>query len=59
MQPFEPAAADSAPALAALTEQFDQQVADDVLTAFTAAVRDAAGVSVNQGLVESTLARFP
>jgi len=30
-----------------------------VLALFTASVRDEAGVSVNQGLVESTLARFP
>ena len=59
VQPFEPAAADSAPALAALAEQFDRQAAEDVLALFTASVRDEAGVSVNQGLVESTLARFP
>ena len=59
VEPFDPAAAENAPATAALAEQFDRQAADDVLTLFTAAVRDGAGVSVNQALVESTLARFP
>jgi peptidyl-prolyl cis-trans isomerase D len=59
IEPFDPAAADNASAMAAITEQLDRQAADDILTLFTAAVRDEAGVSVNQALVESTLARFP
>jgi len=57
--PFDPAAAENAAVADAIEGQFDEQAADDVLTLFVAAVRDAAGVSVNQGLVESTLARFP
>jgi peptidyl-prolyl cis-trans isomerase D len=59
IEPFDPAAPENAAAMTALTEQLDRQVADDLLTLFTAAVRDEAGVSVNQTLVESTLARFP
>ena len=59
VEPFDPAAADSAPVVEAIEQQFDDQAADDVLTLFVAAIRDGAGVSVNQALVESTLARFP
>ncbi len=42
-----------------LQGQYRQQVQGDVLALYTAAMRDAAGVRVNQGLLESTLARFP
>ena len=59
VEPFDPAAADSVPVVEAIEQQFDDQAADDVLTSFVAAIRDGAGVSVNQALVESTLARFP
>ena len=59
IEPFDPAAAENAAILAQVEDQFRQGLADDVLTLFTAAVRDQAGVQVNQALVESTLARFP
>ena len=59
VEPFDPATADSVPVVEAIEQQFDDQAADDVLTSFVAAIRDGAGVSVNQALVESTLARFP
>jgi peptidyl-prolyl cis-trans isomerase D len=59
VEPFDPDAAENAAAAAQVEQQFDRQVADDLLTLFTAAVRDAAGVSVNQPLIDSTLARFP
>ena len=59
VEPFDPADPANAEALAALRAQFDRKAADDVLALFTAAVRDEAGVAVNQSLVESTLARFP
>lgn len=45
--------------LTRLQEQFDEQVRGDVLALYTGALRAAAGVTVNQSLVESTLARFP
>ena len=50
VEPFDPAAADSAPVVEAIEQQFDDQAADDVLTSFVAAIRDGAGVSVNQAL---------
>lgn len=57
--PFDPSAADNAAVVTQVAQQLDRQAADDVLTLFTAAIRDGAGVSVNQALVDSTLARFP
>jgi hypothetical protein len=56
--PFDPADEQNAAIMAQLRDQFAGQAADDVLTLFTAAVRDQAGVRVNQELVETTLARF-
>lgn len=56
---FDPASAENAPVVAQLDQQLDQQASDDVLALFTAALRDAAGVSVNQGQIDATLARFP
>ena len=57
--PFDPDEAANAEALSGLEAQLRDQVADDALALFTAALRDAAGVRVNQGRVDATLARFP
>jgi peptidyl-prolyl cis-trans isomerase D len=58
IRPFEPAAEENAPIVAELEDQFRTQAADDVLTLYTAALREQAGVRVNQAQVEATLARF-
>lgn len=47
------------PILARLQQQFDEQIHGDILALYTGALRNAAGVKVNQSLVESTLSRFP
>lgn len=57
--PLDLASPEAAPILTRLQQQYDEQVRGDVLAAYTAALREAAGVTVNQALVESTLARFP
>ena len=49
----------NAPILARLRQQYDEQVHGDVLALYTGALRASAGVTVNQSLLESTLARFP
>lgn len=58
IEPFDPKAPETAPVAAQLQAQYDGQVADDVLALYNAALRDQAGVSVNQALIDSTLARF-
>jgi peptidyl-prolyl cis-trans isomerase D len=58
VEPFDPTNSANAPIVTELRDQFRTQAADDVLTLYTAALREAAGVRVNQSLVESTLARF-
>jgi hypothetical protein len=59
VEPFDPEAGDNAALYDNLRQQFRTQAADDVLSLYTAALRDTAGVTVNQDLIESTLARFP
>jgi peptidyl-prolyl cis-trans isomerase D len=59
VEPFDPATEANAGIVDTLEQQFGQQVRDDVFSLYTAALRDRAGVSVNQTLLESTLARFP
>jgi peptidyl-prolyl cis-trans isomerase D len=58
IEPFDPKAPETASVAQQLQSQFDGQVADDVLTLYTAALREQDGVTVNQGLIDSTLARF-
>ncbi len=58
IEPFDPKAPDTAPVAAQLQGQLDAQVADDVLALYTAALRDQEGVTINQSLIDSTLARF-
>jgi peptidyl-prolyl cis-trans isomerase D len=41
-----------------LRQQYTGQAADDALALFTAAVRDRAGVRINQGQIDATLGRF-
>ncbi len=57
--PIDLAAPESARVLDRLQGQYRDQVRGDVLALYTAALRASEGVSVNQSLVESTLARFP
>lgn len=57
--PLDLADAANAPILTQLQQQYDDQVRGDVLALYTGALRAAAGVTVNQSLVESTLSRFP
>ena len=59
VEPFDPAAEANAEIVEGLSAQYRQQVQGDVLALYTAALRDRAGVSVNQTLLDSTLARFP
>ena len=58
IEPFDPKAPDTAPVADQLRSRYDSQIADDTLALFTAALRDREGVTVNQALVDSTLARF-
>jgi len=57
--PFDPDAAGSADLRAGLQDQFDQEAGQDVVALYTAALRAEAGVTVNQELLEATLAQFP
>ena len=59
IEAFDPKAADNAPLVDRLREQYRGQSRDDVLALYTAALREAAGVSVNQATIDSTLSRFP
>ena len=56
---FDPATEANKQILDNLRAQFRDQARGDLLALYTAALRDQAGVTVNQPLVESTLARFP
>ena len=57
--PFDPKADANARVLDNLRGQYREQAKDDVLALYTAALRDSAGVSVNQALIDTTLSRFP
>jgi peptidyl-prolyl cis-trans isomerase D len=59
VEPFDPATEENAGIVEGLRAQQAQQVQGDVLALYTAALRDRAGVTVNQALLDSTLARFP
>jgi peptidyl-prolyl cis-trans isomerase D len=59
VEPFDPKADANARVLANLGSQYREQVRDDTLALYTAAVRDEAGVTVNQSLLDTTLERFP
>jgi peptidyl-prolyl cis-trans isomerase D len=57
--PFDPAGEGNAAELEALRAQLRQGAADDVLALYSAALLDRAGVRLDQGLIDATLARFP
>ncbi len=57
--PFDATTEENTQILDNLLGQYRQQVRGDLLALYTAALRDQAGITVNQPLVESTLARFP
>ncbi len=59
IEAFDPKAEASKSILDNLRSQYRGQARDDVLALYTGALRDRAGVTVNQSLIESTLSRFP
>lgn len=59
IQPFDPKSPENADIVARLRDQYRGQARDDVLALYTAALRDAAGVTVNQAQIDATLSRFP
>lgn len=56
---FDPQAEENAAIAAQVRGQFRDQAAQDVLALLTGALRDAAGVRVNQDALDATLAQFP
>jgi peptidyl-prolyl cis-trans isomerase D len=58
VEAFDPADGPNAQVLDNLRQQYREQARDDVFALYTAALRGQAGVTVNQALIESTLARF-
>lgn len=59
IEPFDHEAAENAEVFAAVSDQLRDQAADDLLALFSTALRDEAGVSIDAGLLESTLAELP
>ena len=59
VEAFDPATEANKQILDTVRSQFREQARGDLLALYTAALRDQAGVTVNQPLLESTLARFP
>ncbi len=59
IEPFDPKASENAQVLTQVRDQYRGQARDDVLALYTAALRDAAGVTVNQAQIDSALSRFP
>ena len=59
VEAFDPATEANRQILDNLRAQYREQARGDLLALYTAALRDQAGVTVNQPLLESTLARFP
>lgn len=59
LEPFDATAETSRQLLESVQGQFRDQVRGDLLSLYTVALRDQAGVTVNQALLESTLSRFP
>jgi peptidyl-prolyl cis-trans isomerase D len=57
--PFDPDAAASKTILANVASQFSTQLGNDVIEAFTTAIRDEAGISVNQPLVDAVHRQIP
>lgn len=58
VQPFDRDDPEMAPVFASLEGELAAQTANDIRTLYTAAVRDTAGVTVNQTLLETTLDRL-
>lgn len=56
---FDPETEDNAAVVESLQSQLREQTRGDLVALFTAAIRDAEGVTTNPSLIESTLARFP
>jgi peptidyl-prolyl cis-trans isomerase D len=58
IEPFDPRRPENVPIVEALNTRFRQAAAGDMLALFTAALRNQAGVYVNEDLIETTLAQF-
>ena len=59
VEAFDPTTEANRQILETVRGQFRDQAKGDLLALYTAALRDEAGVTLNQPLVDSTLARFP
>ena len=58
VEPFDPADAENAQVLEGVTARFRSDAAQDVLALYTAAIRDAAGVSVDQNMINAAITRL-
>jgi peptidyl-prolyl cis-trans isomerase D len=59
IEPFDPDSAENQPIVASVRAELDRQFGDDLLAYTTRALQAAAGVSVNESLIDSALAQLP
>lgn len=59
VRPFDPDRPENGPILDQLGNQFTEQVAGDLLSLYVAALRNRAGVTVNEDLLDTALSQFP
>jgi len=58
VEPFDPAAEENAQVLEGVNARFRAEAAQDILSLYTAAVRDEAGVSVNQNMINAAITQL-
>jgi peptidyl-prolyl cis-trans isomerase D len=58
IEPFDPEPEENRPIVASVEAELRRQMGDDLLALYTMALQAEAGVSVNQSLLESTLAQL-
>jgi peptidyl-prolyl cis-trans isomerase D len=59
IEPFDPDADENQPVVVSVQAEFRRQIGDDMLAYVTRALQAEAGVSVNESLIQSTLAALP
>jgi peptidyl-prolyl cis-trans isomerase D len=59
IEPFEPQSEENEAVVASVQAEFRRQIGDDMLAYLTRALQTEAGVSVNESLIQSTLAALP
>ncbi len=59
IEPFDPEAEENQPVVLSVQAEFRRQIGDDMLSYVTRALQNEAGVSVNESLIQSTLANLP